>query len=87
MGEEKNELYFANIAKIVEKTVDFKEQEIILEKVIDKPFEDLVNQSKLLLNIKKEIETTLKNDDNSKEEVMIAGNNKSSFLHIILSLY
>lgn len=86
MGEEKNELYFANIAKIVEKTVDFKEQEIILEKVIDKPFEDLVNQSKLLLNIKKEIETTLKNADNAKEEVMIAGTNKSSFLPSLFSL-
>ncbi|PGH20948.1 hypothetical protein RN96_07675 [Fusobacterium polymorphum] len=81
MEKEKNTLYLENVNKIVERAFNSKKPEIEIEKVIEKPFETLINESKILLNIKKEIEITLKNADDAKKEVMRAGtnDNKDSF--------
>ena len=81
MEKENNVLYLENINKIVEKAFNSEKPEIIITEVIDEPFEVLINQSKTLLNIKKEIEITLKNADDAKKEVMRAGtnDNKDSF--------
>ena len=75
MEKENNVLYLENINKIVERAFNSKEPEVEIEKAIEKPFETLINESKLLLNIKSKIESTLKNADNAKEEIMDAGTN------------
>lgn len=81
MEKENDTLHLENINKIVEKAFNSEEPEIVLAKVIDEPFKVLINQSKTLLNIKTEIEITLKNAAEAKKEVMRAGTieNKDSF--------
>ena len=75
MEKENNTLYLENINKIVERAFNSKEPEVESEKAIEKPFEILINESKLLLNIKSKIESTLKSADNAKENIMDAGTN------------
>lgn len=84
MEKENNTLYLENINKIVERAFNSKEPEVEIEKAIEKPFETLINESKLLLNIKSKIESTLKNADNAKEEIIDAGTNdyKTSVFNI-----
>lgn len=84
MEKENNTLYLENINKIVERAFNSKEPEVEIEKAIEKPFETLINESKLLLNIKSKIESTLKNAGNAKEEIMDAGTNdyKTSVFNI-----
>ena len=75
MEKENNILDPKDVNKIVERAFNSKEPEVEIEKVIEKPFEILINESKLLLNIKSKIESTLKNADNAKEDIMDAGTN------------
>ena len=48
MEKENNTLYLENINKIVERAFNSKEPEVEIEKAIEKPFETLINESKLL---------------------------------------
>ena len=84
MEKENNILDPKDVNKIVERAFNSKEPEVEIEKAIEKPFEILINESKLLLNIKSKIESTLKNADNAKEDIMDAGTNdyKTSVFNI-----
>ena len=84
MEKENNILDPKDVNKIVERAFNSKEPEVEIEKAIEKPFETLINESKLLLNIKSKIESTLKNAGNAKEEIMDAGTNdyKTSVFNI-----
>ena len=84
MEKENNILDLKDINEIAERLLNSKEPEIEMERIVGKPFETLINGSKILSNIKKEIEITLENADNAKEEIMDAGTNdyKTSVFNI-----
>lgn len=84
MEKENNILDLKDINEIAERLLNSKEPEIEMERIVGKPFETLINGSKILSNIKKEIEITLENADNAKEEIMDAGTNdyKTSIFNI-----
>lgn len=73
MEKENNTLNLKDINEIAERLLNSKEPEIEMERIVGKPFELIVNGSKILSNIKKEIEITLENADNAKEDIMDAG--------------
>ena len=75
MEKENNILDLKDINEIAERLLNSKEPEIEMERIVGKPFETLINGSKILSNIKKEIEITLENADNANEEIMDAGTN------------
>lgn len=84
MEKENNILDQKDINEIAERLLNSKEPEIEMERIVGKSFETLINGSKILSNIKKEIEITLENADNAKEEIMDAGTNdyKTSVFNI-----
>lgn len=84
MEKENNILDQKDINEIAERLLNSKKPEIEMERIVGKSFETLINGSKILSNIKKEIEITLENADNAKEEIMDAGTNdyKTSVFNI-----
>lgn len=84
MEKENNILDLKDINEIAKRLLNSKEPEIEMERIVGKSFETLINGSKILSNIKKEIEITLENADNAKEEIMDAGTNdyKTSVFNI-----
>ena len=84
MEKENNTLNLKDINEIAERLLNSKKPEIEMERIVGKSFETLINGSKILSNIKKEIEITLENADNAKEEIMDAGTNdyKTSVFNI-----
>ena len=84
MKEKNRKSDLENTNEIIERVFNSENPEILLEKELNNPFENLKEQSKKLIDIRQKVEDTLIEANLAKENVVIAGTKEEkSFLERI----
>lgn len=84
MKEKNRKSDLENTNEIIERVFNSENPEILLEKELNNPFENLKEQSKKLIDIRQKVEDTLIEANLAKESVVIAGTKEErSFLEKI----